>query len=153
MPGLDLAVVDALGLKNIRHRLCVDNTGCYGSFSALTVGQAFVAAEPDAVVLVICTEVCSVHINKHRLAFKFTYIRTLPRSCYTFPRCFWVFWPQIVLDFRVTISPHAFYTIPRTRIDILIFSAGTDLRFWEISSLVMVQLPPSFLLDRRETGR
>ena len=76
MPGLDLAVVDALGLKNIRHRLCVDNTGCYGSFSALTVGQAFVAAEPDAVVLVICTEVCSVHINKHRLAFKFTYIRT-----------------------------------------------------------------------------
>lgn len=65
MPGLDLAVVDALGLKNIRQRICVDNTGCYGSFSALTVAQAFCAAEPDAVVLVTCTEVCSVHINKH----------------------------------------------------------------------------------------
>ena len=65
MPGLDLAVVDALGLKNVRQRICVDNTGCYGSFSALTVAQAFCAAEPDAVVLVTCTEVCSVHINKH----------------------------------------------------------------------------------------
>ena len=57
MPGLDLAVVDALGLRNIRQRICVDNTGCYGSFSALTVAQAFCAAEPDAVVLVTCTEV------------------------------------------------------------------------------------------------
>jgi len=65
MPGLDLAVVDALGLKNVRQRICVDNTGCYGSFSALTVAQAFCAAEPDAVVLVTCTEVCSVHINKY----------------------------------------------------------------------------------------
>ena len=30
-----------------------------------SLAQAFCAAEPDAVVLVTCTEVCSVHINKY----------------------------------------------------------------------------------------
>jgi predicted naringenin-chalcone synthase len=37
--------------------------GCHGAFNAIRVAAAFAEAEPDAVVLVVCVELCSLHFQ------------------------------------------------------------------------------------------
>ena len=62
-PGLDLDVVAALGLPAGVHRTHVGFMGCHGAFNALRVADAFATADPRAVVLVICVELCSLHFQ------------------------------------------------------------------------------------------
>jgi predicted naringenin-chalcone synthase len=37
--------------------------GCHGAFNALRVAEAFVAARPESVPLVVCVELCSLHFQ------------------------------------------------------------------------------------------
>jgi predicted naringenin-chalcone synthase len=37
--------------------------GCYAAFPVLTMARAFCAENPDAVVLVVCLELCSLHLE------------------------------------------------------------------------------------------
>ena len=37
--------------------------GCHGAFNALRVAEAFVAARPESVALVVCVELCSLHFR------------------------------------------------------------------------------------------
>ena len=37
--------------------------GCYGAFPALRLAHAVCRADPDAVVLVVCAELCSLHLH------------------------------------------------------------------------------------------
>lgn len=65
-PGPDLDVVHALGLKSTTERYHVGFMGCYAAFPALRMAHAFCRADPDAVVLIIATELCSLHLQPER---------------------------------------------------------------------------------------
>ncbi|MDX1627979.1 MAG: type III polyketide synthase [Fulvivirga sp.] len=65
-PGLDIELVNALGLsKNIK-RTGVNFMGCYAAFNALKLAEAFCTSDPTAKVLVVCTELCSLHFQKEQ---------------------------------------------------------------------------------------
>ena len=62
-PGPDFHLVKDLGLPANTRRVHVGFMGCYAAFPALTTARAFCADNPDAVVLVVCLELCSLHLE------------------------------------------------------------------------------------------
>lgn len=62
-PGPDVQVARALGLRPGVQRTHVGFMGCYAAFPALRLAHAFCAADPDAVVLVLLVELCSLHFD------------------------------------------------------------------------------------------
>ena len=62
-PGPDFYVVKDLGLKPETQRFHIGFMGCYAAFPALKMAEAFCTADPDAVVLVVCLELCSLHLQ------------------------------------------------------------------------------------------
>ncbi len=60
-PGIDLELIDRLGLSPAVARTHVGFMGCHGAINALRVAAAFTAADPQAVVLLCATELCSLH--------------------------------------------------------------------------------------------
>lgn len=63
-PGLDIDVVKELSLRSDVQRTAINFMGCYAAFNALKNGDAFCKAHPDAKVLIVCTEICSLHFQK-----------------------------------------------------------------------------------------
>lgn len=63
-PGLDIDIVKSLGLSSTVQRTCINFMGCYAAFNALKVADAFCKADPHAKVLIVCTELCSLHFQK-----------------------------------------------------------------------------------------
>jgi len=63
-PGLDIEIVQSLGLETSTQRTCVNFMGCYGAFNGMKVAHAICQAEPHACVLVVSVELCSLHIQK-----------------------------------------------------------------------------------------
>ncbi|GGE99844.1 type III polyketide synthase [Hymenobacter cavernae] len=64
-PGLDIELVANLGLSTAVRRTCVNFMGCYAAFNALKLAEAFCQADADACVLVVCTELCTIHFQKN----------------------------------------------------------------------------------------
>ena len=62
-PGPDFHLVKDLGLSPDARRIHVGFMGCYAAFPALTMARAFCSENPDAVVLVVCLELCSLHLE------------------------------------------------------------------------------------------
>jgi predicted naringenin-chalcone synthase len=62
-PGPDFRIVRDLGLAGTTERYHLGFVGCAAAFPALRAAARLCAAEPDAVVLVVCTELCSLHIR------------------------------------------------------------------------------------------
>ncbi|MGP0221194.1 type III polyketide synthase [Paenarthrobacter sp. NCHU4564] len=62
-PGPDYKVVRALGLNPAVQRYHLGFMGCYAAFPALRAARQFCTADPSAVVLVICAELCSLHVR------------------------------------------------------------------------------------------
>ncbi|MBG6218818.1 putative naringenin-chalcone synthase [Arthrobacter sp. CAN_A6] len=62
-PGPDYKVVRALNLAPSVQRYHLGFMGCYAAFPALRSAKAFCEADPDAVVLVISAELCSLHVR------------------------------------------------------------------------------------------
>ena len=62
-PGVDLELVRTLGLPADVSRTHVGFMGCHGAFNALRVAEAFAASQANAVVLVVCVELCSLHFQ------------------------------------------------------------------------------------------
>lgn len=60
-PGFDYDLIDRLPLRPTVARTHVGFMGCHAALNALRVARAFVAADPEAVVLVCCVELCSLH--------------------------------------------------------------------------------------------
>ncbi len=60
-PGVDLALVESLGLSPSTERVNVGFMGCHGAINGLRVVRGLSAAEPGAVVLLVATELCSLH--------------------------------------------------------------------------------------------
>lgn len=62
-PGPDLKIVTELGLEPTVERYNLGFMGCYAALPALRMAQQFCLARPDAVVLVVCLELCSLHMQ------------------------------------------------------------------------------------------
>lgn len=62
-PGPDHVLVRQLGLRPTTQRFHLGFMGCYGAFPALRLADAVCRADPDAVVLVVCAELCSLHLH------------------------------------------------------------------------------------------
>jgi predicted naringenin-chalcone synthase len=61
-PGLDMGLIETLGLVRSVQRTHVGFMGCHGAFNGLAVARAF-AAEPGARVLICAAELCSLHYH------------------------------------------------------------------------------------------
>ena len=62
-PGPELAVIRELGIPQSVERYTLGFMGCYAAFPALRMAKQFCEANPQAVVMVICLELCSLHIQ------------------------------------------------------------------------------------------
>ena len=62
-PGPDLYIVQDLDLPDTIERYQLGFMGCYAAFPALRMAQQFCKARPEAVVLVVCLELCSLHLQ------------------------------------------------------------------------------------------
>lgn len=63
-PGLDIDIVKSLNLSTHVQRLCINFMGCYAAFNAIKIADSYCASDPKAKVLVVCTELCSIHFQK-----------------------------------------------------------------------------------------
>lgn len=67
-PGLDIELVQKLELNTTVKRTAINFMGCYGAFNGIKVADAICRADPNANVLVICVELCTLHLqNKSNL--------------------------------------------------------------------------------------
>jgi predicted naringenin-chalcone synthase len=62
-PGPDYKLVRALGLNPSVQRYHLGFMGCYAAFPAMRAAKSFCDADPDAVVLVVSAELCSLHVR------------------------------------------------------------------------------------------
>ena len=63
-PGLDLQIVEGLGLKPQTERTIVGFMGCYAGISALKLARHIVRSEPESKVLVVSLELCTLHLQE-----------------------------------------------------------------------------------------
>jgi len=64
-PGLDIELVEHLQLSPCVQRTAVNFMGCYAAFNAIKLADAICKADPAAKVMLVCTEICTIHFQKH----------------------------------------------------------------------------------------
>jgi len=62
-PGPDLDLIKGLGLPESTERYNIGFMGCYAAFPALRMAHQFCMARPESVVLIVCLELCSLHLQ------------------------------------------------------------------------------------------
>ncbi len=62
-PGLDVDLVTALGLSPQVARTLVGFQGCHAGVSSLRLADAISCGDPQAIVLVVCVELCTLHFQ------------------------------------------------------------------------------------------
>jgi predicted naringenin-chalcone synthase len=62
-PGPDYDIVKALNLKPSTQRFHVGFMGCYAAFPAMKMAQSFCTSDPNAVVLLVSAELCTLHFQ------------------------------------------------------------------------------------------
>ncbi|MEM1349506.1 MAG: type III polyketide synthase, partial [Myxococcota bacterium] len=63
-PGLDVMLLRELELSPSTQRLQIGFMGCYAGFNGMRQAHQIITAEPDAVVVQVCIELCSLHYQK-----------------------------------------------------------------------------------------
>lgn len=63
-PGLDIDIVNALGLNPRTERTCINFMGCYAAITGLKTANQICKADPKAKVLLVCVELCTIHFQK-----------------------------------------------------------------------------------------
>ncbi len=63
-PGLDIEIVNTLGLQSTTSRTAINYMGCYGAFNGMKVASAFCKSNPKAKVLLVSVELCSLHYQQ-----------------------------------------------------------------------------------------
>ncbi len=64
-PGIDIQVVESLGLNRNVERTCINFMGCYAAINALKAAYHIARSEPDAVILLAGVELCTLHYQKN----------------------------------------------------------------------------------------
>ena len=62
-PGLDIELIETLKLNTDIQRTSINFMGCYAAFNALKTASNIVTSNPEAQVLVVCVELCSIHLQ------------------------------------------------------------------------------------------
>lgn len=62
-PGLDIELIERLGLRTNVQRTSINFMGCYASFNGLKMADQIIGADPEARVLIVCVELCSIHLQ------------------------------------------------------------------------------------------
>lgn len=65
-PGIDIEIIHELGLKTAMQRTAINFMGCYGAFNGIKVANAICQANPEAKVLVVSVELCTLHFQKNK---------------------------------------------------------------------------------------
>ena len=63
VPGLEFTVMRACGLSEQCQRLSIQFMGCFGALSGMKTARAFAAEKSTNVVLLVCCELCSLHMQ------------------------------------------------------------------------------------------
>jgi predicted naringenin-chalcone synthase len=63
-PGLDIDIVQQLELNENINRTSVNFMGCYAALHALKQADYICRSDTDAVVMVVCVELCTLHFQK-----------------------------------------------------------------------------------------
>ena len=63
-PGLDLQLVELLDLDKNISRTSINFMGCYAAIHALKIADSICKTEPEAMVLIVCTELCTLHFQR-----------------------------------------------------------------------------------------
>ncbi|MCX2741248.1 type III polyketide synthase [Pontibacter anaerobius] len=64
-PGLDIELVERLDLSPCVQRTAVNFMGCYAAFNAIKLADAICRANPESKVMLVCTEICTIHFQKN----------------------------------------------------------------------------------------
>jgi predicted naringenin-chalcone synthase len=63
-PGLDLEIMEAMDLQRNLFRTSVNFMGCYAAIHALKIADAICSSNKLANVVIVCTELCTLHFQK-----------------------------------------------------------------------------------------
>ncbi len=63
-PGLDLHILEAMQLNMNTSRTSINFMGCYAAIHALKQANGIIAVEPNANVVIVCLEYCTLHFQK-----------------------------------------------------------------------------------------
>lgn len=63
-PGLDIDMVEQLGLSPQVERTCINFMGCYGAFNALKFADYICKTNDQAKVLIVDVELCTLHFQR-----------------------------------------------------------------------------------------
>ncbi len=63
-PGVELELIESLGLNNSVERYCIHFMGCYAAFTGMKLGDRILRSDPDSKVLLVCVELCTLHFQK-----------------------------------------------------------------------------------------
>ena len=67
-PGLDLQIIETMDLPANIFRTSINFMGCYAAIHGLKLANAFCIADKNARVLLVCTELCTLHFQKGNTA-------------------------------------------------------------------------------------
>lgn len=63
-PGLDLEIMEAMELSPTLFRTSINFMGCYAAIHGLKLAKFICDSEPDAQVVIVATELCTLHFQK-----------------------------------------------------------------------------------------
>ncbi|WP_428390052.1 type III polyketide synthase [Mucisphaera sp.] len=62
-PGVDLALIERLGLRSDISRTLIGFMGCHGAIDGLHAARSIALAHPSDHVLLVCVEICTLHFQ------------------------------------------------------------------------------------------
>lgn len=65
-PGIEFALIEGLQLNNNVERFAINFMGCFGAFKGLSLAKYLAKENPKNRILVVCTELCSLHFQKEQ---------------------------------------------------------------------------------------
>jgi alpha-pyrone synthase len=63
-PGLDIEIIESLKLKPTTNRSSINFMGCNAAILALKQADQICSSKPEAIVLIVCVELCTIHFQK-----------------------------------------------------------------------------------------
>lgn len=63
-PGLDLQIMEAMDLQSTIYRTSINFMGCYAAIHGLKMADAICNSDKAAKVLIVCTELCTLHFQR-----------------------------------------------------------------------------------------
>ena len=63
-PGVEMEIIEEMGFKSTIERYAIHFMGCYASFNAIKLADRICKSDPNANVLILSVEICTIHFQK-----------------------------------------------------------------------------------------